>query len=140
MRKYIRQIGLVCGILLLYCCSDLVERKKVGVWDDNIKLSTKTVEFKFSKDSITINTGGEGWWVNCISVDDNNYHDFEGINMESSTYLIQRDDIIFKRVDEKTIFIKAGENPLERDRIIRVSLEAGDYFDGITITQRSKTN
>jgi hypothetical protein len=139
MRKYIRQIGLVCGILLLYSCSDLVE-KKMGIWDDNIKLSTKTVEFEFSKDSITIKTGGEGWWVNCISVEDNNYHDFESINMESSTYLIQRDDIIFKRVDEKTIFIKAGENPLKRDRIIRVSLEEGDYFDGITITQKSKTN
>ena len=60
--------------------------------------------------------------------------------MGSYPYSIQMDDIIFERVDKKTIFIKAGENPLERDRIISVSLEAGDYFDGITITQKSKPN
>ncbi len=47
-------------------------------------------------------------------------------------------NLIFERRDKHTLFIKVEENPLNAKRIITVGLEAGDYPDMVTITQKPK--
>jgi hypothetical protein len=108
-----------------------------GDWDDNIKLSIKTVEFESKADSVIITTKGNWWWVCDITVNDNHFYGFE-INPESSNYKIQHDCFIVERRDKNTLFIRLDENPLNVNRIVSVGLQAGDYFDRVTITQRAK--
>ena len=48
----------------------------IGDWQDNIKLSTKVVSFNSGKDSVTIKTGGDFWWLTCISLDGTPTHRF----------------------------------------------------------------
>lgn len=49
-------IILILSIFLINSCSDKFEPE--GKWKDNIKLSTKNVEFAAKTDSVTITTKG----------------------------------------------------------------------------------
>ncbi|MFA5330180.1 MAG: hypothetical protein WC384_20465 [Prolixibacteraceae bacterium] len=120
----------------LHSCTD--RNRKDGDWDDNIKLSTKAVEFSSSRDSVTIKTGGNWWWVSDISVDGTWYYGFSGIDLESDNYSIKEDCFEVERVDKNTLSIKVEANPNASKRIITVGLQAGDYFDRLTITQKPK--
>jgi hypothetical protein len=46
--------------------------------------------------------------------------------------------ITFKRPDINTIFIRLDPNPDSVKRVVVFELEAGDYFDRITIPQDSE--
>jgi hypothetical protein len=109
-----------------------------GIWDDNIHLSIKSADFNAAGDSVIIKTEGISWWLSDISADTANYYDFRGLDLLADKYSIQRDDILVERRDKNTLFVKADANPLNSKRIITVWLEAGDYFDSVTITQNSK--
>ena len=65
-----------------------------------------------------------------------NYADFQGIDREADHYTIKRDCFIVERRDKHTLFIKADANPTDAKRIINVVLEAGDYHDAVTVTQK----
>lgn len=117
-------------------CAD--KMTKEGDWDDCIKLSTKSVEFNSFKDSVFIKTGGTGWWVTDVSVNEQYFYNFENINLTANYFFIKQDCFTVERRDKNTLFIKVEENPLSTKRIITVGLEAGDYFDRVTITQKSK--
>ncbi len=117
-----------------YSCS----KKKIGDWDDIIKLSTKEVEFNSTADSVIITTEGSWWWITDISVDGKYYYDFTGIDLQANSYSIKQDCFNVEKRDNKTLFIKLDGNPLIVNRIITIGLEAGDYFDRITITQKPK--
>jgi len=143
MRRYLQLILLAFSLIALHSCdllNDDSEEELIGKWDDIIKLSTKTATLESSEGSVTITTGGTWWWLASISVNDHHYYDFDGVDMESSSYSIQRDCVTFQRVDEHTIFIKVDENSSGTKRTISVSLQAGDYFDGITLTQEPTKN
>jgi hypothetical protein len=111
---------------------------EIGKWDDNIKLSVREAEFNASGDSILISTKGSWWWITDISVDSVNYYGFTGDNPDADFYSIKQDNLTVERRNKTTIFIKAGENPNNRMRILTVGLQAGDYFDRIKITQKSQ--
>lgn len=66
MKQTLKLIGLIAFTLILGSCS--IERL-TGDWDDNIKLSTKTVRFDKNKNATTITTKGSSWWINVVSVD-----------------------------------------------------------------------
>ena len=110
----------------------------IGDWQDNIKLSTKVVSFNSGKDSVTIKTGGDFWWLTCISLDGTPHTDFGKTNVQTYPYSVKQDYFYFTRVDKNTIAIKADANGTTVSRSIVVNLEAGDYFDAIKITQKSK--
>jgi hypothetical protein len=110
---------------------------KDGNWKDNIKLSVKTVEFQAQADSVIITSKGDWWWICGISVNDNHFYGF-GIYPDSDNYTIKQDCFIVERRDKHTLFIRLDENPLNVSRIVTVELEAGDYFDRVTITQKAK--
>ena len=120
-------------ILLLSSCP-----RPKGDWDDIIKLSTKSAEFSANGDSVLITTGGSWWWVSDVSVNDEWFYNFQGINLEADSYIIKENCFNVERRDKHTLFIKVYENPLSVKRIITVGLEAGDYFDRVTITQKPK--
>ena len=109
-----------------------------GLWKDNIKLSTRSAVFNGNGDSILITTKGGGWWISSISVDGKNYANFPGVNILSDSYVIKEDCFVVERREKYTLFIKLDENPLNINRIVNVILEAGDYHDGVRITQKPK--
>ena len=120
-------------IVALYSCA-----KPKGLWDDNIHLATKTAVFSASGDSVTIKTGGDWWWISDISVDDKWYSNFMGANVQANHDAIKQDCFEVEHRDKNTLFIKVTANPNNVKRIVTVGLEAGDYFDRVTITQNPK--
>ena len=59
-------IILILSVFLISSCSD--KEDPIGKWDDNIKLSTKNVEFTAKSDSVIITTEGDWLWVDGISI------------------------------------------------------------------------
>jgi hypothetical protein len=119
---------------MFFSCADRLD--PIGKWSDVIKLSTKSVEFDAHADSVTITTEGDWWWVTDVSVDDTVYYDFRDVNLEADNFSIQRDCFVVERRDKTKLFIKVDENPANVQRLITVGLEAGDYFDKVTVNQK----
>ena len=134
MKSAVR-FSLVFIIMILVSCI-----KPLGIWDDNIHLATKTAEFSALGDSVTIKTGGNWWWISDISVDGKWYYGFTGIDLQADSYSVKQDCFEVKRLDKNTLFIRVDANPINLKRIITVGVEAGDYFDRVTITQMPKPN
>jgi len=134
MKRILSFTLLIVFFITIWSCSE----QKDGDWDDNIKLSTKAVEFSALSDSVTVKTGGSAWLISDISVNSNYFYDFSNINLESDSYTINQDCFVVERRDKNTLFIKVAENPLNAKRIITVGLQAGDYFDRVTITQKPR--
>ena len=134
MRQILSFMLLTVFMITINSCS----KEKVGKWDDNIKLSNKNVEFSALADSVTITTGGSWWWISDVSVNGVWFYNFKNINLEADSYSIKQDCFVVERRDKNTLFIKVDENPLSVQRIITVGLQAGDYGDRVTITQKPK--
>jgi hypothetical protein len=133
--KNLLLLMLVVIALAISSCSDT---RKDGDWDDVIKLSSKSVELSALADSVTIKTGGSWWWVTNVSVDGKYYNGFAGVDLLSDSYSIRQDCFVVERRDKNTLFIKVEANPNSVKRTITVGLEAGDYFDGVVVTQKAK--
>ena len=118
-------------VLIMFSCSD----EQDGKWDDNIKLSTKTITMPASKSSFTVNTQSTNYWVDAISFN-GEVADLSQIdqysknwNFESTEYEIERKE------DGKKIAITMNANTSGADRVLIISLQNGNYFDGIRVTQ-----
>jgi hypothetical protein len=128
----LRFVAIFAAAALLHGCIRLD-----GKWDDNIKLSARKVEFSADGDSVTIKTKGTWWWITDVTVNRQNYFNF-GINPDSESYSIKDGCFVVERRDAHTLFIKVDANPKDSVRVITVGLEAGDYFDRVTVTQKAK--
>ncbi|MDX1828619.1 MAG: hypothetical protein R3342_03640 [Lutibacter sp.] len=137
MKNKLNIFYLITLSLFIYSCSNSNNDRPIGQWDDNIKLSIKDVTFKSTSDSIIITTEGDWWWVIGISINNENFEDFGGIDVTSDNYTIEQNGILIEKRDKNTLFIQADENPLNIERKIIVQLEAGDYFDRVIITQNA---
>jgi hypothetical protein len=126
------------SIFILFFLSITLILPSCGGWRDNIKLSTKTAQFSANGDSILITTKGDSWWLTGITVDNNRFDNFDGINVHADSYVVKQDCFIFQRRNANTLFIKLEPNPLSLKRTVIFELEAGDYFDRVTITQNPK--
>jgi hypothetical protein len=126
---------LILSVFFMISCSD--KKDPIGKWDDIIKLSTKNVGFTAEKDSVTITTGGDWWWIDGISFEGSKYHYYhrEDINLESDSYSIMENCFIVERRDKNTLFVKLNENNTGNERSMNITLEAGDYFDHVNIKQ-----
>jgi hypothetical protein len=120
---------------ILFVLSITLILSSCGGWRDNIKLSTKSAEFSAKGDSILITTKGDSWWLSNITVDNKIFDKFDGIDVLSDSYIVKQDCFIFQRRDGNTLFIKLEPNLLSVKRTVIFELEAGDYFDRVTITQ-----
>lgn len=131
MRKLTNLTLLFIFIITLFSCE-----REPGDWKDNIKLSTKAVEFNALADSVTVTTGG-GWWLAYISVNNVNMNELNGINGRSDNFIINHDWFVIERQNKNTLFIKVAENQNIEPRILTVGLQNGDYWDRVTITQKA---
>lgn len=123
--------------LLFLSCSNN-ENPKDGLWEDNIKLSQKIANFTAAPDSVTIKTEGDWWWVCYVSLNGLEIDCLKDVNLESEHYVIEQDGFYIERVDKNTLLIKLDENTTSEERVLIVGLEAGDYFDGVRVTQAAK--
>jgi len=126
---------LIASILILTSCSD--KEDPIGKWDDNINLSTKSVDFEKKTDSVTITTEGNWWWIDAITFEDSTYcyYGREDINLESDSYSIIEEQFLVERRDKNTLFVKINENNTGEERIMNITFEAGNYFDYVKINQ-----
>lgn len=132
------QKNLISALLLILFITFNACTRKEGDWDDNIQLSLKTAEFSALGDSVTVKTGGDWWWIYNISVNDTYYRGSTDSTYTLESYVVQHDCFVVERKDKNTLFIKVDENTTHEVRVIKVQLEAGDYFDRVTITQKAK--
>lgn len=133
MKKLSKLIYLMTLTLIISSCTE--KEEPIGKWDDNIKLSTKKVEFDSSSKSVTITTEGDWWWVIGVSVNDEEFGVPEDINLESESYVIEQDCFRVEKIDNNTLYVEIDENISNTERTIIVELEAGNYFDRVIITQ-----
>ena len=135
MNKFNSLLSLLIIVVFYISCKDQVE--PLGKWEDNIHLSQKSAQFSADGDSIIIKTVGTWWWVNGITLDGINYHYYqrEDIDLESDSYSIHEACFMVQRRDKNTLFIKMDENLSGAEKRLTVSLEAGDYFDSVSIIQ-----
>jgi hypothetical protein len=133
MKRILRLSLCLISVFILASCITYLNK-----WKDNIHLSEKSSEFSSSGDSVIIKTGGSSWWITHVSVDTVCYVTFPGVDLLSDKYLIKQDCFVIERRDKNTLFVGVDANPLPVKRIIIVGFEAGDYFDRVTITQKSK--
>lgn len=127
-------LSITALVLFFVSCS---ETEYINKWDDNIHLSQKTATFNAVGDSITITTGGSGWWITEIAIDEVIYTVMTEIDIQSESYSVTKNGITAQRRNKNTLFIKADANTLTTNRIISVGLEDGNYFDGVRITQKA---
>jgi hypothetical protein len=122
-------------ILVLLVLSMICLFLSCGRWSDNIKLSTRTAVFKAKGDSIVITTKGDWWWLSDVTVDTRKYYNFQNVDVFADCYIVKQDCFTFERRDKNTLFIKLDPNPSSKSRFVVFNLEAGDYFDRVTIKQ-----
>jgi hypothetical protein len=126
-----KNIILILIVILNLSCSD----RKDGAWDDNIKLSQKELQFDSLENSAIIKTGGDSWWISGIFFKDGQTFDLSNVDTTANNFTITESEFILERKNGKEIAIKLFENTTGSQRILTVGLQAGNYFDGITITQ-----
>ena len=126
-----------CFILLIFfffCSCEF----PIGLWSDNIHLSTKSASFKANGDSITIKTGGNCWWFSDVSINNEYVQDTLKEDRFKDTFKLDLDSFKIERKDKNTLFIKASKNNFKTQRKLLITLEAGDYFGHVTITQQGQ--
>ncbi len=132
MKNAVLLILLVFGMM---SCEDKVD--PIGKWDDNIKLSTDAVTFGAQEDSVLITTEGDWWWVDNIQLGDSVYPyvELDSVDLEAESYTIQTNEYVVERREKTGLFIKMNANDSGSERVLRITLEAGDYFDYVLVTQ-----
>lgn len=121
-------------ILLNLSCSD----RKDGDWDDNIKLSQKELQFDSLENSAVITTEKDSWWISEIFFKDGQIFDLDNVDTTANNFTITESKFTLERKNGKEITIKLLENTTGSERILTIGLQAGNYFDGITITQSAE--
>jgi hypothetical protein len=123
------------GIIFLASCSNNdVPDPIIGKWDDNIGLSQKTATLSSNTNTITITTKYSGWWLAGIGLDSNAI-DLTGINNLSENFIVTNSQFQVERKNGKTIIITMSPNTTGSERILYITLQGGDYFDGIKVIQ-----
>lgn len=126
-----KNIILILIVIFNMSCSD----NKDGDWNDNIKLSQKELRFDSLENSAIITTEGDWWWISGIFFKDGQTFDLSNVDTTANNFTITESAFTLERKNGKEISIKLYENTTGSERILKVGLQAGNYFDGITIIQ-----
>ena len=119
--------------IFLISCSTIGNEN--GKWDDNIKLSQNTVTLNSNENSITITTESTYWWLNGIYLN-NNSVDIANVDKVSKNFVIINPDFQVERKEEgKKIIITLNQNNTNSERVLVISMQNGDYFDGVKLIQ-----
>ena len=133
MRKIIIHGFLTLIWIFLISCSTIGNEN--GKWDDNIKLSQNTVTLNSNENSITITTESTYWWLNGIYLN-NNSVDIANVDKVSKNFVIINPDFqVERKEDGKKIIITLNQNNTNSERVLVISMQNGDYFDGVKLIQ-----
>jgi uncharacterized protein YcfL len=126
---------LIVTVLTLVSCSKNYDER--GYWGDDLKLSVTTADFTAEENTITLTTGGDKWWIDSISFEDSvySYYDSKDVIMESPAYTITEDQFVVERRNGTTLFVKLKANNTADSRVMVMTLQSGNYFDSLKITQ-----
>lgn len=133
MKKY---LFMIATLLLLVSCE---ENQLKGKWDDCIKLSSKTAQFTSTGGTEIITAENIGWWI-CLPIEVDNEKIFTNDkhpNNNDLKFTLTHDWITIERRDKALVFT-ALPNTTGKERTAYLTLEAGDYFDHIHITQTAE--
>ncbi|CAL2086402.1 conserved exported hypothetical protein [Tenacibaculum dicentrarchi] len=122
-------------ILMISTITSCESENSIGLWEDNIKLSEKQVEFSSNKNSIVINTEGKWWWVHEVSLDRNSNFNINKIDTSANNFIIEETEFRIERKNTTEIHIQMTKNKTNSERILLIDLESGNYFDRIEIIQ-----
>ncbi len=114
-------------------------------------MSQKRVQIDGAKQTVKITTEGDWWWITDLSYNgrsiyfsDNKCWDANGVvndiilKINREIVAIQSKDFIIEKKGKTAIYITMPENNTGRENKLVINLEAGNYFDDITIIQKSK--
>ena len=132
MKKTISLLVYVFSIITFISCSN----NQDGKWDDNIKLSTKKVTFNSNENTAIVTTGRTNWWLEGITLN-GTYLDLQQIDGTSQNFIVTHSDFTIERINGNAIKITMNENTTNAERILIISLQNGNYFDGIKVTQEA---
>ena len=132
--------NIIYGILALIgffmnSCTKSENEEIIGKWDDNIKLSQKTATLNSNENSITITTESTFWWLDGISLSNKNIELTDVEKLSKNFVLTNSDFQVERKEDGKKIIITLNQNNTNSERILVVSMQNGNYFDGVRITQ-----
>lgn len=132
MKKYLT-IGVfsILFLNLLSCDSEEID----GRWDDNIKLSEKNVSFTAELNSTVITTEGAWWWISGIRINDDWSYDLSDTDTSKENFVIEETEFRIERKNATEIHISMQKNQSNSERVLTIGLQAGNYFDGIKVTQ-----
>ena len=97
-------------------------------------MSQKEVQFDANENTILITTEGEGWWIAEIALDNSNV-DISSINTTADNFVIDEPEFSIERKNTTEIHITVTKNETGVERKLLITLEAGNYFDHIIVTQ-----
>lgn len=121
-----------------FSCNKLIEDKD-GDWDDNIKLSTRLVNFTGTQNIVEIKTQNTWWWINSVNTNNEYFMPKYQTNMfDKENIIVNTDWLTVERKDGKTIELTATNNTTQSKRTATISLQAGNYFDYITVIQSNQ--
>lgn len=137
MKQTLKLIGLIAFTLILASCS--IDRLD-GDWDDNINLSTRLIHFDKNKNAATVKTRGSSWWINGVLVNGKDFSSAQdqNIDLKLDSYTFKGDWFTVEKKDKTTLNIDMDENHTETERKIIIHLQAGNYFDRVSITQEGE--
>ncbi|MDX8338745.1 hypothetical protein SLH46_06105 [Draconibacterium sp. IB214405] len=127
-----KKLLLLFSLFTIISCND--KESPIGIWEDNIKLSQKEVEFDANENSVTITTEGEWWWITDVRFN-GTYINLEDQDTNSDDFIIEETEFKIERKNATEIYITMSENTGDTERELGIELEAGDYFDHIKVTQ-----
>ncbi len=129
-----RNFGLIFTLCLVFL-NGCNTTEPDGKWDDNIHLSSKSMNIPAETTSVLITTQGTSWWLHGIGLDDDWSFDFSDVDTLEEDFLIEEDEFTIERRNATEIHITMRANTTNQDRELTIGLQAGNYFDAITITQ-----
>jgi len=117
------------SLLFVSCDSD-----KQGPSGDEIELSQKETTFTAEQNTITITTKRKGWWVSEFMMDKVSIPKGD-VNFIAENFLFKNDDFQLEKKNGNTLIITMNKNTTNKERLLRIGLQAGNYFSSINITQ-----
>jgi len=132
----LKSFGLFSLLFLMVSCGNSADDLD-GKWKDNIKLSQKEVNFSAESNTVDVITEGSKWWIGEIFLDNKNY-DLSDVNTQAANFVISKEDFSISRIDSKKLHIEVFANDTRDDRVLKIFLQNGDYFDVIEVRQAGK--
>lgn len=137
MKKTSRYLLLIFTLLLVLACSRS-EKRLIGDWDDNIKLSQKEAKLEAAGGSVQIYTEGTWWWIDVIDLNGVYEYNFNGQDSSLPDFKYETEAYKVVKSESSKLLISMERNNSGVTRTLTIGLQAGNYFDSIRITQAAE--